>query len=556
MGVAAVGFAVLATPALGATGDLDKSFGGDGVVTIDWGSPATERGQDLALASDGRIVVLGQTGTAQPGAIDYDFAFARLRSNGDLDGTFGSGGLSRITRTGQESPRALALQPDGRIVAAGSNSTEGRAEVVRLLDGGTPDPSLGVNGVLTIEYGGSDYGQDVTTQPDNKVLIAGRGGMTNSATLTRLAAPNWLPDPQFNGGGTAFVELGATIETAEAVAVQLDGKVVIAGSTGTSVLVARFTPSGAPDPDFGTGGRVTLGSVFGTSAQDVAVQQDGKIVLATSGGSGTTVGRLGADGKPDTSFDDDGVAAVNFSATASADALALQADGKVVVAASALDSGFVARLQPSGLPDATFHGSGKVEIPEMAGLTGVAIQPDGGIVVTGGDSRYSELATVARLEGDSPGVGGSPGSGGPNGGPTAKVPRCAGRKATIVGTKRANKLKGTRRADVIVALGGNDKVDGGRGNDLICAGDGNDSLKGGPGNDRLYGQNGKDKEAGGDGNDRLDGGSGNDSLSGDAGKDNLAGGSGKDRLGGGGGRDNCNGGSGKDRASCERERGV
>jgi uncharacterized delta-60 repeat protein len=365
-----------------------------------------------------------------------------------------------------------------------------------------------------------------------------------------------LPDQQFNGGaGTAFVDLGATVESAEGVAVQRDGKIVIAGSTGSSVLVARFTPSGAPDPDFGTGGHVTLGSVFGTSATDVAIQQDGKILLATSGGSGTTVARLGADGKPDTSFDDDGVAAVNFSATATADALALQADGKIVIAANALDSGFVARLQPSGLPDATFHGSGKVEIPEMAGLGGVAIQPDGGIVVTGGDSRYSELATVARLEGDSPGVGGSPG--GPNGGgKAAKVPRCAGRKATIVGTKRSNRLKGTRRADVIVALGGNDRVDGGRGNDLICAGDGNDNVKGGPGNDRLYGQNGKDSEAGGDGNDRLDGGTGNDRLNGDSGKDTLAGGSGKDRLGGGGGSDKCNGGAGKDRATCERLRSV
>jgi Ca2+-binding RTX toxin-like protein len=221
----------------------------------------------------------------------------------------------------------------------------------------------------------------------------------------------------------------------------------------------------------------------------------------------------------------------------SSGSLALLAQGKLLVSGRAGDRAAVARLQPGGARDTTFRGTGRVTVPGMPEASGLAVQPDGKILISS-EGIGTGNAAVARLKADSASPPPPPGGNGPSGpgGGAAKVPRCAGKRATIVGTKRSNRLKGTRRSDVIVALGGNDRVDAGRGNDVVCAGDGNDRVKGGSGNDRVYGQNGKD---------RLEGGSG---------KDRLAGGGGKDRLAGGSGKDRCDGGSGKDRAACERRK--
>ena len=142
-------------------------------------------------------------------------------------------------------------------------------------------------------------------------------------------------------------------------------------------------------------------------------------------------------------------------------------------------------------------------------------------------------------------TGPGPGGGGPGGDPPPNV-RCAGKRATIVGTSGRDRLRGTRRADVIAALGGRDRVSGLRGNDVVCGGRGNDTLIGGlgkdtliggPGNDTLIGGAGKDTLRGERGNDLLRGGKGNDRLKGGAGRDRLRGEAGKDRLSGGAGRD-------------------
>ncbi|HYI35199.1 MAG TPA: hypothetical protein VEX39_01220 [Thermoleophilaceae bacterium] len=158
-----------------------------------------------------------------------------------------------------------------------------------------------------------------------------------------------------------------------------------------------------------------------------------------------------------------------------------------------------------------------------------------------------------------PGGAGDTGGGGT---PAAAKPKCGGKTATIVGTAGRNRIRGTRRADVIVGLGGNDDIVGGRGRDVICGGSGRDRLSGGASADRIAGGSGNDQIAGDTGNDslkgdagrdRLVGGRGNDTLSGGTGRDLLRGGSGKDRLRGNSGRDRCAGGPGRDRASrCER----
>ena len=538
-----------AATALAAPGALDTSFDGDGVRTIDFGGLDVAAG--LVIQPDGRIVTTGIAGASV--TTSDNFGLARLTLDGSLDTSFSDDGQANLSIGGQDRGAAAALQPDGKIVVVGDNVGAGGTSdfgILRSTAGGLADPAFDDDGRVTVDFGGADYGDDVLVQPDGKIVVA--GAVFDDLAVFRLTADGDVE------GGARRADFGGPFSRASAVALQPDGKIVAAGytvsaTTAVDFAVARYNADLTLDSSFDGDGRRTIDLGSDDQVSDVLIQPDGKIVLTGAGYStgDVAVTRLNPDGTLDTSFDGDGSAKVDLGTEKSdvGAAVALQANGKIVVAGSGgASQAVVLRFQPGGALDTTFDGDGKQTLPVAGGATAVGLLRDGRIAVagtSGGDFL------VALVEGDSPGSGGGPGGGGPGGGGPgggkSRVPRCAGKKATIIGTGKANRLKGTRRADVIVGLGGNDRIDGGRGNDLVCAGDGNDSVKGSSGNDRLFGQNGKD---------RLDGGAGNDRLAGDAGKDSLAGGSGKDRLSGGSGRDSCNGGAGKDRAACERRRGI
>jgi uncharacterized delta-60 repeat protein len=539
--------ATLAVPAAGAPGDLDPSFDGDGVRTVDWGNQG-DQGRDVLVQPDGKIVVVG-VGYAAP----EDMGLMRLGSDGSLDTGFAGDGTLAIGLGAGESGHAVALAPDGKIVAVGESGTGLRGLVARVVPDGTLDNGFGLNGTQTLEYGGEDSLEDVLVQPDAKIVTVGHGGAGRDLVVTRLIATG-LPDGAFNGGaGSIAFDFGG-VETGTAIARQGDGKILAAGisiaATNVAILV-RVNANGTPDTSFDGDGRLTVAGPAGNLVNDVLLQPDGKIVLVGHisaefpGGGTVRVTRLEADGTLDRGFGTNGTASFDFGGESTATAGALLANGKIVVAGDGgPGGGAVARLQPGGALDTTFGAGGKALLPaSIAHVEGAALQPDGRIVVAGTSSPLTPWDVgVARLDNDSPAAGG-PGGGGPGGGPGGggggrSVPRCSGKRATIVGTGRSERLKGTRRADVIVALGGNDRIAAGRGNDLICGGNGNDTVDGGSGNDRLYGQNGTDK------------------LGGGGGKDSLSGGTGKDRLAGGGGRDSCTGGSGRDRAACEKLKSI
>lgn len=128
----------------------------------------------------------------------------------------------------------------------------------------------------------------------------------------------------------------------------------------------------------------------------------------------------------------------------------------------------------------------------------------------------------------------------------AATPRCAGHRATIVGTDRSETLRGTSRGDVIVAKGGNDRISGGGGADIICAGPGADTITGAAGNDRIEGSTGNDAINAGIGGDSVTGGPGNDRVTGSDGNDRITGSDGKDTLSAGTGHDTLNAGAGDD----------
>jgi uncharacterized delta-60 repeat protein len=473
----------------------------------------------------------------------------------------------------------VAQQPDGKLIAIGytrAGIEPLRALVTRVNPDGTPDESFGSGGVVSLTHGGPV--NDVLVQPDGKIVVVGYSSPAADFVITRLTQSG-TPDPSFGAvDATIRIDIDGA-DFAEAVALQRDGKLVVAGSSNASgISVVRLNANGLPDVGFGTGGgQLALDPAAGDYPNDILVQPDGKIVvIGAAAGDGFLVTRLTSNGSYDEAFGNgEGVVGFSFPGRASAHAnkAVLQANGKLVLAGSTYDGNSalmaVARLQPGGSLDTTFGrgGSGRQSLSggRSEGFS-VALRSDGRIVVAGDNTTD---ALVVRLEGDPQEAGGGPAAGTPGapggpGGPggsggggggrgITSVPRCAGKRATIVGSARSDRLKGTRRADVIVSLGGNDRIAAGGGKDIVCGGNGNDRLDGGTGNDRLFGQSGRDALGGATGNDLLDGGVGNDALGGGPGKDSLLGQAGQDRLTGGPGKgDRCMGNAGRDQASCER----
>ena len=517
---------------LGAPGDLDTSFHGDGRRTIDY--TGADGGQAVALQPDGKILVAGYGGS------NAAMTVTRLNPDGSNDNSFGAGGTRGVNLGGVNLAYALALQPDGKVVIAGETRLPAQTRniaVARTNPDGSPDLGFGANGVRVIDLFGDDSGQAVALQPDGKILVAGFGGGFNitAMTVTRLN-PDGSNDMTFGDGGTGGFDLGG-LERAFAVALQRDGKVVIVGDRfppggARDVVVARLLAGGSPDLTFGINGSRVIDYGGDDGATAVVLQADGKIVLAGSGGPGTAmaVTRLNPNGADDDSFDGDATSLLDFGAVNAAQSLALQPNGKVVVAGSTGSANFaIGRLQPGGSPDTTFGSDGRRTV-DFGGVdrgNALALQPDGRFVVAG-ETNVGDDVAIARLEGGDPAsAGGGAGPGASAGG--RAVPRCAGQRATMVGTSRRDVLRGTPRPDVIVALGGNDVVRAGAGHDLVCGGTGRDLLLGQKGADRLLGERGADRLVGGAGKDLLQGGPGRDRLLGGPAIDLLAGGAGRDR---------------------------
>ena len=498
-----------AQAAFAAPGELDAGFGNGGKAIVDFGG--SDAGSGLALQADGRIVVGGTGGN--PGS--YDFAVARLLRGGGLDGSFGAGGKALANLGGGfDIARDLALQPDGGIVMAGysdaSAETNNDLAVARLLNPqGTLDPSFGAGGSSLAPIGSNsdDFGGAVALQPDGRIVTAGSSnasGLSYDFVVTRIVNPQGTFDGGFGIGGKSLADIsGGSKDFASDVALQSDGRILVSGSGGTDAAVIRIlNPSGNFDPSFGAGtGKRVLDFGGNDNASAIAMQPDGKIVLAGSNGSDFVVTRLLSNGNTDNSFGLAGRATVDFGGVDYANAIALQPDGKVLVAGFREGDRLFAlsRLQPNGTLDTTFGSDGKTVVDFGGGNdvpNEILVQPDGGILLAGSTNAGGNTNfALVRVQGD---PGGS------------KVRRCAGKKATVAGTDAKDKLKGTKRKDVIAALGGKDTVKGLKGNDVICGGKGKDKLLGGPGKDKLLGQAGKDSLKGGPGRDKVKGGPGKD----------------------------------------------
>jgi uncharacterized delta-60 repeat protein len=243
--------------------------------------------------------------------------------------------------------------------------------------------------------------------------------------LEDRSLPSSVPlDPSFGTGGVVVDSFSQDYDQAERVAVQRDGKIVVAGTAQNSffavpvsVFVARYNPDGSLDTGFGQGGVVTFNQNRSDNVLALVLQRDGKILVSGSVTgpaqveSSIFVARLNADGSPDSTFNSSLAAGLGTDLTAGeADGLALQSDGKIIVAATSTLLGMreiiVARLNTDGQLDTTFGQGGKVETQPDGFAGGVVVQSDDKIVVAGNvpagtDRDYVVLRLLADGRPDS-----------------------------------------------------------------------------------------------------------------------------------------------------------
>ncbi len=272
-------------------GDLDLGFGGNGIVTTEIGS-SNDIARSVAIQSDGKIVVAGHGYNI----IKDDFALVRYNPDGSLDRSFGSNGIV-TTAVGSNSNHghSVAIQSDEKIVAAGwsYNGINKDFALVRYNPNGSLDESFGSAGIVTTAIGSdSDYAQSVAIQSNGKIVVAGysRIGINNDFALV-CYNPNGSLDSSFGSAGIVTTSIGSGNAYAQSVAIQSDGKIVVTGYSSNDGYIINFTlvrynPDGSLNTSFGSGGIVTTEvGKYSSYAKSVIIQSDGKIVAAGNSNS-------------------------------------------------------------------------------------------------------------------------------------------------------------------------------------------------------------------------------------------------------------------------------
>jgi uncharacterized delta-60 repeat protein len=377
-------------------GALDAGFGLGGIVTTTIASGSTVA-TALAVQPDGKIVAGGETAVGS----ETQFALARYNLNGTLDTSFGSAGkLTTAVGSGGSDIRALVLQSDGKIIVAGG--ADSGLALARYNPDGSLDTSFGTGGkvVTAVAVSGGAEAHAIALQTDGKIVVGGSNGDSSDFVLARYN-PNGTLDTSFGTDGIVITATGYLT----ALALQPDGKIVAAG--GPRFTVARYNPDGSLDTSFGTGGTVTTDLLPGfEQANGVVLQPDGKIVVGGTLGGHLGLLRYSTSGALDPTF---GSMVTGFILPAFGQALVQQPDGKLVLTgyADGTEHAFaLARYNASdGSPDPSF-GSGITTTPIGAyggAAYAVGLEPDGkivagGVAETGSNDTTGDQFAIARYQ--------------------------------------------------------------------------------------------------------------------------------------------------------------
>ncbi|HSE42162.1 MAG TPA: delta-60 repeat domain-containing protein [Acidobacteriota bacterium] len=334
---------------------------------------------------------------------------------GDPDPEFGSNGKI-ITQfsNGHGSAHAIALQPDGKIIVAGfAVMSDSDFALARYNHDGSPDTTFSNDGKVTKDFvGGPDAASAVAVQPDGKIIAVGTATTTTTSrdfAIVRYNINGTL-DNNFGSGGIVMTDFGNTLDGAHAILVLPDAKILVGGGgAGNHFTLAQYNPDGSPDPTFGSNGYVTTPFAGFSWINALALQPNGKIIAAGFANNGNNfdfaLARYESDGNLDLSFSFDGKALLHFGlADDGAFDVLRQPDGKIVVAGRAhaldilgsSDKYALARYLEDGTLDTTFSGDGVLTTSfgtsdEYA--SGVALQPDGKIIAGGSTAGVGDSSS-------------------------------------------------------------------------------------------------------------------------------------------------------------------
>lgn len=418
--------------AQGAPGDLDTSFGnGTGIVTATLGQLPSQPpyNQFIAVAAvqtDNKVVVA---------ASSRDFRLSRYHADGTLDQAFGVNGVATIDLGGDDTPRGIVVQPNGKIVVVGTRYFDSPGS--GYYPNGVIATRFNSNGSIDTTFGGGDGialidplpGQTgsalgLALQRDGKLIIVGYGhripdgDAATDAFVSRLH-PNGTADSSFGQNGTTKLDLGGN-ERFYSAALQDDGKIAVTGTAnGLGLFSARFTQSGVLDASFGSGGWVYTPLGHDSGAMALAIKPDRKWLVTgvqpeAGGGYDYVLARYNPNGLIDSTFGAAGLIVTDVSAIRNVGgdqdvphALAIQPNGKIVAGG---ESGYtkpnyftLVRYTADGQLDQAFGGNG-VAAMQGSYATGIAITPTGKIIAAGVDrTSYSGPVSLvlSQYQGDS-----------------------------------------------------------------------------------------------------------------------------------------------------------
>lgn len=403
-------------------GTPDLTFGTGGKVITQL-SPGYDSGYGVAIQPDGKIVVAGESQNGTSG-FDYDIALVRYNPDGSLDNNFGSGGIviSPIG-SGWDLSGSVALQSDGKIVVAGQTLAGSAYDfvTVRYNTNGSLDNSFGNGGIAKTPVGSGAYGWFCALQPDEKIVVV--GPVSNGSNLDFGVVrynTNGSLDNNFGSNGKVITPVNTADDYSWSCAFQNDGKILVGGLSSINgnldFALVRYNSNGTLDNSFGANGKVTTPvGPASDKGRSVTLQTDGKIVLGGNSVIGATedfaLVRYNIDGSLDNSFGANGI--VSTPVGTGEDILktiVIQADGKILAAGYGINtlSGYdfaVVHYNSNGSLDYNFGINGIALTPVGTSSDfgmGIALQTDSKIVVAGASVSSSYDFAVLRLENSPP----------------------------------------------------------------------------------------------------------------------------------------------------------
>ncbi|MBI3804328.1 MAG: hypothetical protein HY282_11270 [Nitrospirae bacterium] len=382
-------------------GTPDTSFGVNGKAITQIGS-GDDVASALAIRSDNFILVVGSSYNGN----NTDYALVLYNDSGLLDTTFGSGGkVTTAIGNGDDFPFAIGLQSDGRIIVAGDtyNGQDYDFAMVRYTAIGAVDhssPTFGINGKVVSQIGTSHEAIRAMAIQNSTVVVAGFVYNTTDpdVALVRYNLSDGSFDTTFGNQGKVITPIGSGDDLALSIQIQSDSKILIAGNAFNGVdadfFLARYSPNGNLDSTFGAGGKVTTDFGAGDDiARALVLLSGGKILAAgeslSKNNKDLALARYNSDGTLDLSFNTTGKQTVDSEvASAIADTLAVQSDGKIIAAGDSFDGEnfrfSLVRYRTDGQIDSAFGEEGKVATIFDGGTGGkIVIRPDGKILAGG-----------------------------------------------------------------------------------------------------------------------------------------------------------------------------